>query len=273
LSVDGAESSIDTLHENWANLEFFTQYFSYFFNQGQGGMDIEDHSGRLQINSLLGGNNTGENDNAWGVNEEQKKAWINLLSAEEFELAEDEPQNIVEAIIDWIDDDDEPLGFGGAESSYYKGFETPYTPRNAPMEFVEELLLVKGITRELYYGTDDTPGLGNLVTPYGRDGKININTADAMVLGALSELMEQDIVDSMLTYRDDEDNDLGNPEWYKAAPGFPGDIVIPPELITTSSSFFEISTDVVLGKMHRKVRGMVVRGPGSRTKLVSWKIE
>jgi len=268
LSVDGTESSIDTLHENWANLEFFSQYFSYFFNRGQGGMDIEDHSGRLQINSLLK-----EIDNVWGVNEEQKKVWINLLSAEEFELAEDEPQNIVEAIIDWIDEDDEPLGFGGAESSYYQGFETPYTPRNGPVEFVEELLLVKGVTRELYYGTEETPGLEKLVTPFGRDGKININTANAMVLGALSELMEPDIVDSLLTYRDDPDNDLGNPDWYKAAPGFPGDIVIPPELVTTSSTFFEISTDVVLGKMHRKVHGLIARGPGSNTKLVYWKIE
>jgi len=269
LSVDAAESSFDTLHENWANLAAASQYFSNFFNQGQGGIDILDHSGMLQINSLLV-----KSEDGWVVNEEQKKVWINLLSAEEFELAEDESLNIVEAIIDWIDEDDEPLGFGGAESSYYQGLDAPYTPRNGPVEFVEELLLVKGITRELYYGTEETPGIGNLVTPYGRDGKININTADAMVLGALSELIEQDMVDSMLTYRDDPDNDLGSLEWYKSAPGFPGDVVIPPELITTSSSFFEISTEVVLEKMQRKVRGMVVRIPGSsRTELLLWKIE
>lgn len=268
LSVDAAESSFDTLHENWANLTGAAQYFAYFFNRGQGGMDIKDHSGRLQINSLLI-----KKEDAWVVNEEQRKVWLNLLSAEEFELEEDEAANIVEAIIDWIDEDDEPLGFGGAESSYYQGLDIPYTPRNGPMEFVEELLLIRGITRELYYGTDETPGIWNLVTPYGRDGKININTADAMVLGALSELIDQDMVDGMLSYRDDEDNDLGNLEWYKWAPGFPGDVVIPPTLITTTSSFFEISTKVVLEKMHRKVSGLVARGPGSRTELVYWKIE
>jgi len=141
------------------------------------------------------------------------------------------------------------------------------------MEFIEELLLVRGITPELYYGTDTFPGLAKLVTPYGTDGKVNINTADPLVLGALSEQMEPAMVDSMVTYRDYEESDLSNPEWYKTAPGFPGDIVIPPDLITTSSSYFEISTEVVREKMRKKVRGMVVRGPGSTTELINWKIE
>jgi general secretion pathway protein K len=231
-------------------------------------MNIIDHSGRLQVNSLLI-----KQEDQWIVNEEQEKIWINLLSAEEFELGEEEAKGIVEAVVDWIDENDDALGFGGAESSYYQGLETPYAPRNGPMEFVEELLLVRGITPELYYGTAEIPGLATLVTPYARDGKININTADPLVLGALSEQIEPDMVDGMLTYRDYEDSDLTNPEWYKWAPGFPGDIIIPPTLITTSSSYFEISTEVVMEKMRKKVRGMVARGPGSRTEIIYWKIE
>jgi general secretion pathway protein K len=268
LSVDAAESSFDTLHEDWANLEDTAQYFTYFFSRGQGEMNITDHSGRLQINSLLQ-----YHEGAWIINEEQKKIWTNLLSAEEFELGEDEALNIIEAIIDWLDEDDEPLGFGGAESSYYQGLDSPYDPRNGPMEFIEELLLVKGITNELYLGTGEVPGLASLVTPHGRNGKININTADVFVLGALSEQIDPDMVDGMVTFRDDEENDLGDPEWYKWAPGFPGDVIIPPELITTSSSFFEILTEVVSGNMRKKIRGMVIRGPGSSSDLVYWKIE
>jgi len=268
LSVDAEESGYDTLHEDWANLAAASQYFSYFFNRGQGGMNIIDHSGRLQVNSLLV-----KKEDAWVVNEEQKQVWINLLNAEEFELDEDEASGIVEAVIDWIDEDDDALGFGGAESSYYQNLEVSYAPRNGPMEFIEELLLVRGITPELYYGTDEIPGLGTLITPYGRDGKININTADPLVLGALSDQIEPDMVDGMLTYRDYEDSDLGNPEWYKWAPGFPSDIEIPPTLITTASSYFEIYTDVGMEKMRKKVRGMVARGPGSRTELIYWKIE
>jgi general secretion pathway protein K len=265
LSVDAAESSFDDLHEDWANLAAASGYLSYFFQRGQGGINIHDHSGRLQVNSLII-----KNEDAWVVNEVQRDIWINLLSAEEFQLGEDEATGIVEAVIDWIDEDDEPLGFGGAESSYYQGLETPYAPRNGPMEFVEELLLIRGITPELYYGTEGSPGLATLVTPFGRDGKININTADPLVLGALSVLIEPDMVDALVTYREYADNDLSNPEWYKSAPGFPEDIIIPPEVITTASTYFEIVTEVHADKMRKKLSGMVVRGPGSTTQLIYW---
>ena len=266
LSVDAEESGFDTLHEDWANLEAAAGYFSSFFNSGQGGMNITDHSGRLQINSLR----KKKDDDSWDINVEQKEIWINLLSTEEFELEEDEALNIIEAIIDWLDEDDEPLDFGGAESSYYQGLDTPYGPRNGPMEFIEELLLVKGITDELYFGTEEIPGLASLVTPHGMDGKINMNTADAFVLGALSRDIDQDMVDEMLTFRDNEENDLGDTGWYKTV--IPDDVNIPP-VLTTSSSFFEISTEAVMGNMRKKVRGMVARGPGSSTELVYWRIE
>jgi general secretion pathway protein K len=268
LSVDAAESNFDSLHEDWANLALASQYFSYFFNRGQGGMSIIDHSGRLQVNSLIT-----KNGEEWVVNEEQENIWINLLSREEFGLGEEGAAGIVEALIDWIDEDDETLGFGGAESSYYQGLETPYSPRNGPMEFIEELLLVRGITPELFYGTEDIPGLATLVTPHGLDGRININTADPLVLGALSELLDENMVDGMVAYRDNEENDLSNPEWYKLAPAFPSDIIIPPTLITTSSAYFEIFTEVVRDKMRKKVRGMISRGPGTSTQLIYWKIE
>ena len=268
LSVDASESSFDTLQEDWANLEGASQFFAYFFGNGQGGMSITDHSGRLQINRLLK-----KKEDTWIINEKQKKVWVNLLSAEEFELDEEEALSIIEAIIDWLDEDDEPLGFGGAESSYYQNLNSPYGPRNGPMEFVEELLLVKGITEELYFGTEEIPGLASLVTPHGMDGKININTADAFVLGALSDQIDQEMVYDIMTFRDDEENDLGDPGWYKQVPGLPGDINIPPALITTSSSFFEIVTEVAMGNMRKKIQGMVVRGPGSNSDLVYWKVE
>jgi general secretion pathway protein K len=268
LAVDASESTYDSLHEDWANLAMASLYFSSFFENGQGGMNIIDLSGRLQVNSLIM-----LKENEWVVNEGQRNIWLNLLSAEEFELGEEEAAGIVEALIDWIDEDDEALGFGGAESSYYQGLETPYTPRNGPMEFIEELLLVRGVTPELYNGIDGTPGLATLVTPHGRDGKININTAGALVLGALSEQIEPDMVDGMLTYRDDEDSDLSNTDWYKEAPGFPGDIIIPPTLITTSSTYFEIVTEVVRKQVRKKVRGMIARGSGTATELIYWKIE
>ena len=268
LSVDVEDNDYDTLHEDWANLSAAAMYFSHFFSRGQGGLNVTDHSGRLQVNSLLK-----KHADGWQVNEVQKKIWLNLLMSEEYELTDQEAENIIEAIVDWIDENSDVYGFGGAESSYYQSLENPYSSRNGPMEFIEELLLVKGVTSELFYGTEEFTGLSALVTPWGRDGKININTADSLLLRAFSDQIDLDMVDGMMNYREEDEAYLKDPGWYKNAPGFPGDVTIPAELLTTASSFFEISTKVVLNDMSRKVRGMIARGPSSQTQIVYWKVE
>jgi type II secretory pathway component PulK len=60
---------------------------------------------------------------------------------------------IADAILDWIDADDQPRRFG-AESEYYRGINVPYLPRGAAPGCLEELLLVKGVSRNLLLGAD-----------------------------------------------------------------------------------------------------------------------
>ncbi len=60
---------------------------------------------------------------------------------------------IAEAILDWIDPDSQPRPLG-AEGDFYEGLEKPYSPRNGLPDCLEELLLVKGVTRELLFGGD-----------------------------------------------------------------------------------------------------------------------
>lgn len=62
-------------------------------------------------------------------------------------------QEIIDAIRDWIDADDEPSELG-AEITYYGALEEPYKPRNGPLQSVDELLLVRGISADLLYGLD-----------------------------------------------------------------------------------------------------------------------
>lgn len=62
-------------------------------------------------------------------------------------------EEIVNAILDWIDSDEEAR-VGGAESIYYEGLAVPYPCRNAPFESIEELLQIQGVTPELFYGED-----------------------------------------------------------------------------------------------------------------------
>jgi general secretion pathway protein K len=113
---------------------------------------------------------------------------------------------VSDSILDWIDSDDLPR-VAGAESDYYQGLAVPYYAKNAPIDDLSELLLVKGILDqpEIYWGgaatnharaqfqhklglgtapgqIPDYPfGLVNIFTPFS-NGKININTADANVL-------------------------------------------------------------------------------------------
>ena len=61
--------------------------------------------------------------------------------------------DVADAILDWIDADDNPRP-NGAESQYYLGLPLPYVPRNGPPVTIDELLLVRGVTPELLYGLD-----------------------------------------------------------------------------------------------------------------------
>lgn len=62
-------------------------------------------------------------------------------------------EDVADAILDWMDADDEPREYG-AERDYYASLSTPYAPRNGPLQTVEELLLVRGVTPQMLFGLD-----------------------------------------------------------------------------------------------------------------------
>ena len=90
---------------------------------------------------------------------------------------------ILDSIQDWRDPNDEHR-LNGAESDYYLGLPVPYRSKNADFDSVDELLQVRGITRELLYGRPDTPGLAEHLTVFGPN-VTNMNTASPVVLRAL----------------------------------------------------------------------------------------
>ncbi len=57
------------------------------------------------------------------------------------------------AILDWIDADGEPRP-GGAEAEYYAGQGLPYEPRNGVPSLLEELLLIRDVSRQALFGAD-----------------------------------------------------------------------------------------------------------------------
>jgi general secretion pathway protein K len=198
----------------------------------------------------------------------QKELLERFLSSEEFDLESEDVGNILDAIKDWIDPDSEVTKFG-AENAYYQALEKPYACKNGPLAFPEELLLIRGITKELFYGTNESRGISSYITTYG-EGRININTADPFVLRALSEHMDQELVDDLLSYRENEDNDLSQVGWYKSIPGMSS--VSIDDLIATSSTYFEIVSDGFQNAMRKRVAGFVEK-KDKKIKILSWSVE
>jgi len=128
-------------------------------------LTIEDADRRLDLNRLLNNAGTKANEPLVGVVSEL----LNLLGR-------DDATALVDALIDWIDPDDQ-VRPEGAEENHYRGLDPPVVIPNRPLLSPGELALVKGFDRDLLYGGKDFPGLLQLITVWG-DGRVNINTAD-----------------------------------------------------------------------------------------------
>ncbi|MHC4632478.1 MAG: type II secretion system minor pseudopilin, partial [Planctomycetota bacterium] len=157
---------------------------------------ITEESGRLNVNLLK--------DKGGRVDQtrtEQLLRLIDLLNREQTDHSHI-GYSLVPSIIDWTDSDDEVTCLPfiqrenlGAESSYYSKLQIPYKCKNALLDTTEELLLVKGITQEVFDRICDC------VTVYG-DGKININSASRRVIECLSEKMDAVLAQMIIDRRE-----------------------------------------------------------------------
>jgi general secretion pathway protein K len=111
----------------------------------------------------------------------------------------------VDSILDWRDPDDF-IRVNGAENEYYQSLKEPYDCKNGNFDSVEELLLVRGITPELFYGKKikkmegeagrgETVALKDLFSIYASGEQIDINSASLpalrVVLGLPLEVCRQ----------------------------------------------------------------------------------
>jgi general secretion pathway protein K len=91
---------------------------------------------------------------------------------------------INDSLQDWRDPNEEHRLNGAESADVYLRLALPYRSRNGNLQDTAELLQIRGVSRELYVGTGDRPGLGDLVTAVAI-GRVNLNTAAAPVLRAL----------------------------------------------------------------------------------------
>ncbi len=91
---------------------------------------------------------------------------------------------ISDSLQDWKDPDDLHRVNGAESEDYYLKLPVPYRARNGALQDEAELLQIRGVTREIYRGSEHRPALSDLVTVAGRDA-VNMNTAPVPVLTAL----------------------------------------------------------------------------------------
>ncbi|MDD4736136.1 MAG: type II secretion system protein GspK [Kiritimatiellae bacterium] len=151
---------------------------------------------------------------------EEGRRNVNKLTDEEWEelldqagVPEDDWGELIDCFTDWVDEGDEHQ-LNGAESddAFYE--DAGYECKNAPLDTVDELLLIKGFTREVVYGeraTEENPapmtGIARHLTTWG-DGRINVNTASREVLMTLPG-MDEWVVDEIIDGRVGDDGEAG----------------------------------------------------------------
>ena len=127
------------------------------------------------------------------VNTNRYDQWKQLFKL--YGIEDTDADDIVDSIKDWTDPDDLE-NLNGAEADYYQTLSPPYQPPNGPMFSIEELMLIKGITEDMFYGPtidgERKPGLKDLVSvSANRRGKFDINTCPTAILMAFLEITRE----------------------------------------------------------------------------------
>lgn len=113
-------------------------------------------------------------------------------------LDADSSKKLAANVIDWRDQND-TIHVGEkilGESAVYLKEGYAYAPRNKPLVCVEELLLVIGMTPEVFLKIRDH------VTVFG-NGKVNVNTASPDVLEAMG--VSRNLADKIVLFREEKD--------------------------------------------------------------------
>ncbi|HUK83547.1 MAG TPA: type II secretion system minor pseudopilin GspK [Verrucomicrobiae bacterium] len=254
-------SGFDALNQAWATNDEF--YVDHELGMGKFNVTVTDEESKLPIN---------------GLTQDQLKRLTEALGLDPLD-----GDVIVDSVLDWIDGDDLHR-LNGAESDYYESLSPPYDCKNRPLDRVDELLLIRGVTKEIYYGKpatedeDAQPGLSDLVTTT-TSGQVNVNTARAPVLQALLGLDDSQVA-AILDRRDGADGLPGteDDQPFRAVGDFISQLGALPAaaqqqlagLLTVNSTFFTVKSTGEVGGVKRTVVA-VMRRQGADLQVVTWK--
>lgn len=195
-----APSGVDYFGDEWALLD--TQVVA--IEDGQMVVQAIDESGKFNLNNLLVGKmviKPGPEsptstpiavESATSTPIEVESAWYRYFTRLLANLGLEE--ELADAVVDWLDEDDERTEPDGAEDNVYLSANPPYLAANQPFYSIAELALVEGFDEDSLAIL--WPNITALPVDPDKDNytKINVNTAPAMVLKSLDDYPVDDLL-------------------------------------------------------------------------------
>ena len=253
------DPAYDALDEDWALLPEHPGFLAAD-DEGKFKVSIEDEAAKIPINMLITG-------------DKEKKVDLVVRAQIErlFELLELDPE-LIDPIVDWLDPDNNPQPFG-AEDAYYQSLPSPYHCKNGPLDALEELLLVKGMTKEILYGTEEKKGLIHYLTLFS-DGKVNINTASVEVLQSLSDKIDNVTAQAIIDYRQKNPFQEIKYDDIKSLPGMTLEIFNDiKDQCDVKSSSFSLRAEGQVREIKKVIYTVLKREEKKGVKPVFWRVE
>ena len=246
LQRDGKDNDIDHNGEDWASVPPALPV-----EGGSVSGRIMDLQGRFNLNNLV--TNEDETD-AIKLDELQLEVFKRLLENLDLNPA------LADAVADWIDPDQEVLFPDGAEDGDYLNNTPPYLAANRALQSISELRLIKGVNQEIYARL--VPYVA--VLPTGT--RLNVNTAPAAVLAALSDEFKTEAAQALVQARESYDNVesfLQDAQLLEAG--------VNTDMLTVSSAYFLVQAEAYVGEAHASLQSVVQRqGSGIRVVMRSF---
>lgn len=234
---------VDSLDEFWAANSAVLP----LDNNGVAEVQIDDLGGRLNLNDLVtaGGQ----------VNPLVRRRFVQLLAALNI------TEVSVDALVDWIDSNDQTVSAYGAEDGRYLMADQPYRAANQPFTTLTELRLIEGMTEEIYRTL-----LPHVAALPVRGAGINVNTATAMVIRALHEELTDAQAESILEKR--EAKRFENLQDFLALPEFAG-LGLKPVGLGLRTRFFEVASRITYDDRVVNMVSTVFRAPDGEIRTVN----
>jgi general secretion pathway protein K len=213
-----------------------------------------------------------------------------------------EGATIVDSILDWRDPDDDPHT-AGTETETYESFLPPYMAKNGPMDDLTELLLVRGVSPAIYWGSGaaghvavlnrshfqqsnfEEPvyivGLKDLFTTLS-SRSLNLNTATHTTLQVIP-FIDENVAQAIITRRAGPDGQDGteddmpfrNPGELQGIPGFPQMNMGDPAAVQLMAFFgvrslvFDVTININIAGLKRTYKAILRRNSARDIQVVN----